>query len=29
MENKVRYQVVTGTYRIIALGFYTYDGACG
>jgi hypothetical protein len=28
MENNVRYQVVTGTYRVIASGFYTYDGAC-
>ena len=29
MENNIRYQVVTGAYRIIVSGFYTYDGACG
>lgn len=29
MENNVRYQIVTGTYRIIASEIYTYDGACG
>lgn len=29
MENSIRYQVVTGTYRVIASGFYTYEGACG
>lgn len=29
MENNIRYQVATGTYRIIASGFYTYDSAFG
>ena len=29
MENNIRYQVVTSTYRIIASGFYTYDDTCG
>lgn len=29
MKSNVRYQVITGTYRIIASGFYTYEGACG
>lgn len=28
MENNIRYQVVTGTYRIVASGFYTYEEAC-